>query len=84
MRTRLGEQLSPETAGITFETAGISPENNQISQGRNPAGSHSLHSLALARGESYIISELDFLFRSASVLLCCESMLFSQLSLEAS
>ena len=33
MRMRLGEPLSPETAGITFETAGISPENDQISQG---------------------------------------------------
>ena len=33
MRVRLGEQLSPETAGITLETAGISPENDQISQG---------------------------------------------------
>ena len=61
MRVRLGEQLSPETAGITFETAGISPENDQISQGRNPAGSHSLYSLALARGGSLIILELDFL-----------------------
>ena len=60
MRMRLGEQLSPETAGITFETAGISPENDQISQGRNPAGSHSLHSLTLARGGSRSISELDF------------------------
>lgn len=60
MRVRLGEQLSPETAGITFETAGISPENDQISQGRNPAGSHIAYSLALARGESLIISELDF------------------------
>ena len=60
MRVRLGEQLSPETAGITFETAGISPENDQISQGRNPAGSHSLYSLALARSGSRSISELDF------------------------
>ena len=60
MRVRLGEPLSPETAGITFETAGISPENDQISQGRNPAGSHSQHSLALARGGSRSISELDF------------------------
>ena len=67
MRMRLGEQLSPETAGITFETAGISPENDQISQGRNPAGSHSIYSLALARSWSYNMSELDFLFRSAAV-----------------
>ena len=71
MRVRLGEQLSPETAGITFETAGISPENDQISQGRNPAGSHSQHSLALARGGSRVILELDFfvLERVADALL---------------
>ena len=71
MRVRLGEQLSPETAGITFETAGISPENDQISQGRNPAGSHIICSLALARGVSLIISELDFfvLERVADALL---------------
>ena len=69
MRMRLGEPLSPETAGITFETAGISPENEQISQGRNPAGSHIISSLALARSGSWIISELDFLFRSAAALL---------------
>ena len=60
MRVRLGEPLSPETAGITFETAGISPENDQISQGRNPAGSHIIYSLALARGGSRVILELDF------------------------
>ena len=60
MRMKLGEQLSPETAGITFETAGISPENEQISQRRNPAGSHSLRSLALDRSGSHVISELDF------------------------
>ena len=60
MRMRLGEPLSPETAGIAFETAGISPENDQISQGRNPAGSHIVYSLALARGGSWVISELDF------------------------
>ena len=60
MRMRLGEQLSPETAGITFETARISPEIDQISQGRNPAGSHIVCSLALARSGSYVISELDF------------------------
>ena len=60
MRVRLGEPLSPETAGITFETAGISPENDQISQGRNPAGSHIIYSLARARVERRIISELDF------------------------
>ena len=60
MRMRLGEPLSPETAGITFENAGISPENDQISQGRNPAGSHNLYSLALARVGSWVISELDF------------------------
>ena len=49
---KLGEQLSPETAGITFETAGISPEIDQISQRRNPAGSHIIYSLALARSGS--------------------------------
>ena len=62
MRVRLGEQLSPETAGI-------SPENDQISQGRNPAGSHIVYSLALARGVSWAISELDFFVNSASALL---------------
>ena len=63
----MGEQLSPETAGIAFETAGISPENDQISQGRNPAGSHSICSLALARVGSRSILELDFLLISASL-----------------
>ncbi len=67
MRMRLGEPLSPETARIAFENAGISPEIDQISQRRNPAGSHSIRSLALARGGSLAISELDFLFRSASL-----------------
>ena len=69
MRVRLGEQLSPETAGITFETAGISPENDQISQGRNPAGSHIMYSLALARVGVMLCQSLIFLFRSASALL---------------
>ena len=73
MRVRLGEPLSPETAGITFETAGISPENDQISQGRNPAGSHSLYSLALARGGSRSILELDFfVYKRVSVALVQE------------
>ena len=77
MRVRLGEPLSPETAGIALEAAGISPENDQISQGRNPAGSHIVYNLALARGWSYDMSKLDFFINSASLMLCCKSMLFS-------
>ena len=66
MRVRLGELLSPETAGIAFETAGISPENDQISQGRNPAGSHIVCSLALARVSVMLCQSLIFFVNSAA------------------